>query len=155
MRTPMLLLLAALLLPWRSAAAQAADPASADPAGPRRTAAVHPWPEAESPAPAEAPGPRRDRLAGAAYGLGIGALVGGLGFAAMNAAFSTGAAPGEYTVLSLMLGGVVGGAAGSLVGAVVGVPRRSAGEAEGAQVRLAPAVAQGSPAVSLSVGMAW
>ena len=116
---------------------------------------MQPLPRAEWPAPAEAPGPRRNRLAGAAYGFGIGAVVGGVGFAAMNAAKSTGAAPGEYTVLSLVLGGVVGGAAGSIVGAFIGVPARSPGEEDRAQLRLAPALAQSSPALSLSVGMSW
>lgn len=49
MRAPKLLLLVALLLPWRAAAAQVADPLSAEPPGPRRIHAVHLPPRAEPP----------------------------------------------------------------------------------------------------------
>lgn len=148
-----MLLLAALLLPWGTARAQAAD---APPAGPVRAQPMHALqlrPAALPGAPDDAPAPRRNRLAGAAIGFGIGALVGGVWFATMNYTKSKPSST-EYTIPSLVLGGVVGGAAGALIGAAVGTPGRSAGPVDGARLRLAPGLPGGRSAVSLAVDVA-
>jgi hypothetical protein len=150
MRASMLLLLAALLLPWGTARAQAADAPSAGPARALPIHALQLRPGALPDAPDDAPAPRRNRLAGAAIGMGIGALVGGVGFAAMNYTKSEPSTTG-YTIPSLVLGGVVGGAAGALIGAVIGTPGRSAGPEGRTHLRLAPGRPDGSATVSLAV----
>lgn len=150
MRASMLLLLAALLLPWRTARAQAADAALAGPVRALPMHALQLRPDALPGALDDAPAPRRNRLAGAAIGFGVGAVVGGVWFARMNYVKSKPPST-EYTIPSLVLGGVVGGAAGALIGAVVGTPGRSAGPEERARLRLAPGLPGGRGAVSLAV----
>ncbi|HEX8275471.1 MAG TPA: hypothetical protein VF615_22750 [Longimicrobiaceae bacterium] len=153
MRASMLLLMAALLLPWGTARAQAAD---APPAGPARPVPIHSLQlrqAADAGAPYDAPRPRRNRLAGAAIGFGVGAAVGGVWFARMNYLKSKPPTT-NYTTFSLVLGGAVGGAAGALIGAAIGTPGRSAGPEEGARLRLAPGLPDGRGAVSLAVDVA-
>lgn len=98
---------------------------------------------------------RRDHLAGAVQGAALGAVVGGLGFAAVtylgNAANDTG---GEgYAVLALPVGAVVGGAVGLVAGAIIGAPDRDRDEEPQAQVLLSPGAARGiAAAVSVPLG---
>lgn len=75
-------------------------------------------------APATPAEVRRDHGKGALIGLAAGALVGGVGFATMNYAFTTSGPRTEFTVLSLLLGGAVGGVAGAVVGGIIGWPER-------------------------------
>ena len=155
MRIPRLLVLAALLLPGQAAWAQSVDSPSADGAPAIRSVVM--LPAAQAPAPGEAFAaseafrPRRNHLAGAALGAGIGALVGGVGFAAMNYAKTESSPRTEYTGLSLMLGGVVGGAAGLVIGGIIGTPGRSDRPQDQMRLRLAPGLPQGRAAASLSV----
>ena len=99
------------------------------------------------PAPAErsaAPSAalRRDHLAGALRGAALGAVVGGLGFAAVTYLGNRGDSEGEgYALLALPVGGVVGGAVGLVAGAIVGAPERE--EDRGAQLRVSPGAARG------------
>lgn len=81
----------------------------------------------------------RDREKGALYGLAIGALVGGVGFAAVNHAFTQSSPRDEYTLLSFLLGGAVGGAVGAAVGAIIGVPEWNTIKAQQPALRLIPA----------------
>jgi hypothetical protein len=65
---------------------------------------------------------RKDRLQGALTGASIGALIGGVGFAAVTYFANDG--PGEdYWPLGLMVGAVGGGAVGGVLGAIIGVER--------------------------------
>jgi hypothetical protein len=70
---------------------------------------------------------RRDHVAGAAKGMLIGAVVGGLGFAVVTSAGSrNGSGDGDYTLLAIPVGAVVGGAAGLVLGAIIGAPEKPA-----------------------------
>lgn len=70
----------------------------------------------------------RDRELGGLYGLGVGALAGGLGFAAVIAVANSNSSSGAgYWVLALFVGGIGGGAVGTVTGAIMGAPRASAG----------------------------
>lgn len=91
---------------------------------------------------------RRDHYLGGGYGLLIGGLVGGGGFAAANYAFSDAS---DMVGLSFLLGGVVGGASGLVIGALVGVPVRETD----ARVSVARAGRAGGTVVSLSVPAGW
>lgn len=94
----------------------------------------------------------RDHGKGALYGLGIGALIGGVGLAAVQYALNESIPRGGYTVATFVLGAVGGGAAGALIGAIIGVPERD--EARSRQVRLhfIPELSRrGTVAISLSL----
>ncbi|HEX6371260.1 MAG TPA: hypothetical protein VF006_20245 [Longimicrobium sp.] len=89
---------------------------------------------------------RRDHLAGAVQGAALGAVVGGLGFAAVT--YLGNAGDTGYAVLALMVGGVAGGAVGLVAGAIIGAPDRD--EEPRAQVLVSPGAARGvTAAVSL------
>lgn len=152
MRASQLLLLAALLIPWGTARAQAAD---APPAGPARPMPMHALQLRQAAdAASDAPAPRRNRLAGAAVGFGVGAAVGGFWFARTNYLKSKPPTT-SYTIPSLVLGGAVGGAAGAIVGAVIGTRGRPAGPEEQARLRLAPGLPGDRGAVSLAVDLSF
>lgn len=99
------------------------------------------------PRPAEG---ERDRGRGALYGLAIGALVGGVGFAATNYVFTESTPRNEYTPLSFVLGAAVGGAAGAIVGAIIGAPKQDNAPAQRAQLLFTPDL-RGGGAVAVSV----
>lgn len=146
MRTAYLL----LALPLSGAPALAAQTSlAATPMDPR----LIPAPAEPSAAPSAAL--RRDHLVGAVQGFALGAVVGGLGFAAVtylgNASNNTG---GEgYAVLALPVGAVVGGAVGLVAGAIIGAPDRDRDEEPHAQVLVSPAPARSvTAAVSVPVG---
>jgi hypothetical protein len=102
-------------------------------------------------APAKRDEERRDHGKGALTGFAIGALVGGVGFAGMNYAFTTSGPRDEYTVLSLFLGGAVGGAAGAIVGGIIGMPEREEPRREQVRLHLSPDLSRGGmAAVSVS-----
>jgi len=145
MRASVLFLALSVLLPFRAAGAQE----RASPPAPPALAAVLPVPEALAPA-VDVSG--RDRGRGALYGGAIGALVGGVGFAAANYAFTKSSPRSEYTLPSLVLGGLVGGAAGALVGAVVGAPERDGDRPRQVRLHLVPPPIRGGTA-SLSVSL--
>ena len=88
---------------------------------------------------------RRDHVAGALRGAALGAVVGGLGFAALT--YLGNGSAGGYVVLALPVGAVVGGAVGLVAGAIVGAPDRD--EDPYAQVRVSPGAARG---VSIPLG---
>ena len=149
-------LLLALLLPLRAARAQALEASSIESPGVASPALTRtlPPPGSHSTAPRHAPRPERDRGTGAVYGAIAGALVGGIGFAAVNYTLTTSSPRDEYTLLSFLLGAAVGGAAGSMVGAIVGAPGRADSRSH-TQVRLVPRVMQEAAVVSLSVPVSW
>lgn len=102
-------------------------------------------------APANPAEDGRDRGRGALKGLAVGALVGGVGFAAVNYAFSESAVRTEYTLLSFLLGAAGGGAAGAVVGAIVGAPEREETRRQQVRLHLSPDLsAGGMAAVSVS-----
>lgn len=107
------------------------------------------WLQPDTSSPGSTPRLRRDRRRGAEYGLGIGALVGGLGFASLNYAFTTNGPRGEYTAQSLLLGGVVGGVAGAIVGAIIGAPARSTESPSRVQLRLSSGTQSASAMISV------
>lgn len=92
----------------------------------------------------------RDRGRGALIGFAAGALVGGVGFAAANYAFTEGAARTEYTVPSLFLGAAVGGVAGAVVGAIIGTPEREESGRQQVRLHLSPDLS-GAGMVGVSV----
>jgi hypothetical protein len=97
------------------------------------------------PAPAAAAAPsaalRRDHLAGAVQGAALGAVVGGLGFAAVTYLGNEGDA--GYAVLALPVGAVVGGAVGLVAGAIIGAPDRQRDEEPQAQLLVSRGAARG------------
>jgi peptidoglycan/LPS O-acetylase OafA/YrhL len=114
-------LLLALLL-CRASAAAAQTSLAAAPMDPRLT------PARVENAVASAAALRRDHLAGALQGAALGAVVGGLGFAALTYLGNRGDAEGEgYALLAIPVGAVVGGAVGLVAGAIVGAPERDEG----------------------------
>ena len=63
---------------------------------------------------------RKDRLQGAVVGASLGALVGGVGFAAVT--YLANDRPGkDYWPLGLVVGAIGGGAVGGVLGAIIGV----------------------------------
>lgn len=128
MRVVLLLLMCLLLPSVQTAKAQDIGPSPITPPLPALatvpgTAIVSA--NASAPFAAASPAERgRDHGKGALIGLAAGALVGGVGFAGMNYAFTTSGPRDEYTVLSLFLGGAVGGVAGAIVGGIIGMPER-------------------------------
>ncbi|HEY0023635.1 MAG TPA: hypothetical protein VGB24_12015 [Longimicrobium sp.] len=102
-------------------------------------------------APAKRDVERRDHGKGALIGLGVGALAGGVGFAAMNYAFTTSGPRDEYALLSFMLGGAVGGVAGAVVGGIIGTPERQEPRREQVRLHLSPDLSRGGmAAISVS-----
>ena len=103
--------------------------------------------------PSGAPaGRQRDRVTGAVYGLAIGALVGGVGFAAANYLFTESSPRDEWTVPSFMLGAAVGGAVGMIAGAIIGVPVRDKDVPRQVRLQVVPDLGRGAAfGVSLSV----
>ncbi|HEU0302925.1 MAG TPA: hypothetical protein VFR37_25960, partial [Longimicrobium sp.] len=95
---------------------------------------------------------RRDHLAGALYGAGLGAVVGALGFATLTFLAEGGKPGGDgYVVLALPVGAVVGGTVGLVAGAIVGVPVRD--EDPGAQVLASPRAGRGvTAAIRIPLG---
>lgn len=92
-----------------------------------------------------------DRGTGALYGLGIGALAGGVGFAGLNYLFTTSIPRDEYTRLALFVGAVAGGSVGVIVGAILGVSVRKEAQPHQARLRISPEVLDGrGTAISLS-----
>lgn len=71
----------------------------------------------EQPAPVFPSAAGRDRGRGALYGLAIGAVARGVGFAAMNYAFTESIPRDEFTVVPFGVGAAAGGAAGAVLGA--------------------------------------
>jgi hypothetical protein len=143
MRTALLLL--ALLL-CRAPVLAAQTSLAAAPMDPR----LIPTPASLADAPSAAP--RRDRVVGAVQGAALGALVGGLGFAAVTYVGNGFDHDAEgYAVLALPVGGVVGGALGLVAGAIIGAPERD--EEPRAQVLVSPGAARGlTAAVSVPLG---
>lgn len=94
---------------------------------------------------------RRDHVAGAMKGLVVGAVVGGLGFAAVTYLGNSGNSEGQgYAVLAIPVGAVVGGAVGFVAGAIIGLPER---DRRRAQVVVMPDAARGlTAAVSVPLG---
>jgi hypothetical protein len=92
----------------------------------------------------------RNRGKGALYGLGIGALVGGVGLAALQYALNESIPRDGYTVATFILGATVGGAAGAVLGAIIGVPERDESRSEQARLLLSPRLSRGGR-VALSV----
>jgi uncharacterized protein YcfJ len=114
---PIGLLIAMLVL---QAPALAAQTSLAAPMDPRLVVA----PAEHRSAPVLA-GARRDHVAGAAKGMILGAVVGGVGFALATAVGNrNGGGDGDYTMLAVPVGAVVGGAVGLVVGAIVGAPEK-------------------------------
>jgi hypothetical protein len=101
-------------------------------------------------APAKPAEVRRDHGKGALIGFAAGALVGGVGFAAANYAFTESGPRDEYAVLSLMLGGAVGGVAGAVVGGIIGMPEREEPRRQQVRLHLSPDLSRGGVA-ALSV----
>lgn len=95
---------------------------------------------------------RWDREKGALYGFAIGGLVGGVGFAATNYAFTTSTPRDEYTLPSFVMGAAVGGATGAIVGAIIGVPERDETRPKQARLYFAPHLADGG-ALTVSVSL--
>jgi len=94
---------------------------------------------------------RRDHGKGALIGFAAGALVGGVGFATMNYAFTTSGPRDEYAMLSFMLGGAVGGVAGAIVGGIIGMPEREENRRQQVRLHLSPDLSRGGvAAVSVS-----
>ena len=93
---------------------------------------------------------RRNRWKGALYGLGIGGVGGGVGFAALIIG-----ADGEssgYAPLAFITGAVVGAPVGALIGAVVGVPERREPRSQRRQLLVFPRMSgRGTVGVSLSL----
>lgn len=81
-------------------------------------------PDAERPPTAE-----RDRWRGALYGSAIGAVVGGVGFAAVTFIANQGGEGEDYWPLALLVGSVPGGAVGLVAGAIIGAPEPGEGSA--------------------------
>lgn len=150
LRTAVLLLVFSLLPPLRMAQAQERTlppvPSSiaAALAAPVDTADLFDEPEA-----AEA---RRDRGRGALYGAGIGALVGGVGFAGLSYAFTKSKPRDAGVRIMFVLGAAAGSAAGAIVGAIIGVPERDEARAQQVQLHLVPVLSHGGTlAISVSL----
>jgi hypothetical protein len=155
MRAVLLLLTFWLLRSVQTAEAQDLSPSSITP----RLAdlATAPGPEIVSAnasvpfAPANQVEAGRDRGRGALIGFAAGALVGGVGFAAANYAFTEGPARTVYTVPSLFLGAAVGGVAGAVVGGIIGTPEREEPRRQQVRLHLSPDLSRGGvAAVSVS-----
>jgi hypothetical protein len=102
-------------------------------------------------APAKRDVERRDHGKGALIGFAAGALVGGVGFATVNYAFTESGPREEYALLSLMLGGAVGGVAGAVAGGIIGMPERREPRREQVRLHLSPDLSGGGmAAVSVS-----
>lgn len=102
--------------------------------------------------PADSVNGARDRGRGALRGAAIGALVGGVGFAAANYVFTESSPRDEYSLLSFALGAAVGGGVGAVVGGIIGVPGREETRSEQARLHVLPALSRGgSVAVSVSL----
>lgn len=137
-------LLAAMLV--LHAPVVAAQTSPAPPMDPRLIVALE---RPAAPAPAEL---RRDHWQGAWDGMVLGAVVGGLGFAAAvyfgNEAGSEGQ---DYALLALPVGGLVGGAVGLVGGAIIGAPDRD--PAPRAELVVLPRADRGlTAALSVPVG---
>lgn len=89
-------------------------------------------------APAKPAEARRDHGKGALAGFAVGALVGGVGFATVNYAFTESTPRDEYTVLSFLLGAAGGSVAGAVVGAIIGWPEREETRRQEVRLHLTP-----------------
>lgn len=125
----LLVLLVALLQPAPAAAqlsGMAPCPPPIHPLGARQTIS----PSVVDPIaviPERQPGYERDRELGGLYGLGVGALAGGVGFGSVVAAANSNSGNAGYWVLALFVGGIGGGAVGTVTGVIMGVPRAADG----------------------------
>lgn len=157
MRAVVLVLVSLLLLPLHTVRAQdlSTPPASASfvpaPTAPGTvTASVKAFESRVLAHPGEG---GRDRGRGALYGFAIGALVGGVGFAAANYAFTDSTPRDEYTLLSFLLGAAVGGATGAVAGAIIGAPGREEVWPQQVRLHVSPELSgRGTVAASLSFG---
>lgn len=94
----------------------------------------------------------RDRGKGALYGAAIGALVGGVGFAATSYAFTTSIPRDACIRICFVLGAAAGGAAGAILGAIIGAPERGEDQTRQAQLHIYPNLSRGGTInVSLSL----
>jgi hypothetical protein len=91
-------------------------------------------------------------ITGAYVGCGVGALAGGVIFAAFRDMFGT--ASGSDKAGAAVIGGVVGGAGGAAVGALVGWGIRSEGwkSAPVSSLRVTPVVSRGRVGFAVSLG---
>lgn len=104
-------------------------------------------PDAERP-----PTAGRDRGRGALYGSAIGAVVGGVGFAAVTFIANRGGEGEGYWPLALLVGSVAGGAVGLVGGAIIGVPERDETRPRQARLHLIPDLSGGGT-LSVSVSL--
>lgn len=109
-----------------------------------------PWNTSNPFAPSDIAEARWDRGRAALKGFAVGALVGGVGFAAANYALTESTPRSEYTVLSFVLGAVAGGAAGAVVGSIAAKPEREATGPQQVRLHVSPYPSDGG-VVGLSV----